>query len=297
MGSTLVNHHICLIIKFSQMVNLNGTLLPALPEPLQLAQRGLWYGDGLFETIRVFGGKILLMQQHWARLEMGLLAMRYTLPAEWSVEFFRAEILRIAPANARVRLSVWRSPGGLYAPTDSAPQFLLTAQALDSDVFVWHEQGVSIGFCQSVRLPVDALSGLKAPNAPRYVAAALEARERGWDDAVLLNGFDRVCEAVSSNIVWITGGTVVTPPLSEGPVTGVLRGLLPLLTARTGLRYAEKTAQPTDLLAADELLLTNAVSGIRWVRSCEGTVFRNTQTARLHQALVEHLAALAGGFG
>ena len=279
------------------MVNLNGTLLDTLPEPLQLAQRGLWYGDGLFETIRVFGGKIPLLPQHWARLSEGLRVMRYAVPAAWSAEFFQTEILRMAPANARVRLTVWRSPGGLYAPTDAAPHFLLTTSALDSSQFEWLEQGVSIGLCGSVRLPVDALAGLKAPNAPRYVAAAIEARERGWDDAVLLNGFDRVCEATSSNIVWITDGAVVTPPLSEGPVTGVLRGLLPLLTAHIGLRYVEKTARFDDLLHADEVLLTNAVRGIGWVQSCEGKVFKRTQTARLHQALVEHMAALTGGFG
>ncbi len=277
------------------MVNLNGTLLDTLPEPLHFAQRGLWYGDGLFETIRVFGGQIPLLPQHWARLSAGLRVMRYAVPADWSAEFFQTEILRTVPANARVRLTVWRSPGGLYAPTDDTPQFLLTASALDSSQFEWPEQGVFIGLCDSVRLPVDSLAGLKAPNAPRYVAAAIEARERGWDDAVLLNGFDRVCETTSSNIAWITDGTVVTPPLSDGPVTGVLRGLLPLLTARAGLCYVEKTARFDDLLNADEVLLTNAVRGIRWVRSCEGKVFETTQTARLHQALVEHMADLAGG--
>jgi len=279
------------------MVNLNGTLLDALPEPLQLAQRGLWYGDSLFETIRVFDKKIPLLVPHWERLSAGLRAMRYAVPAEWSAEFFRSEILRVAPANARVRLTVWRAPGGLYAPTDSVPQFLVTASALDSNRYERPTQGLSIGLCQSVRLPVDALSGLKAPNAPRYVAAALEARKQGWDDAVLLNGFDRVCEAVSSNIVWITGNRVVTPPRSEGPVTGVLRGLLPLLTARAGLRYTEQAARFDDLLTADELLLTNAVSGIRWVRTCEGKVFQHNQAARLQQALAEHVIALSSNFG
>lgn len=278
------------------MINLNGSLLDTLPEPLQLVQRGLWYGDSLFETIRVFDGEIPLLSAHWQRLRTGLQTLRYAMPETWSAGFFRSEILRVAPANARVRLTVWRSPGGLYAPTDSAPQFLITASSLPSGRYEWSEQGLHMGLCRSVRLPVDTLSGLKAPNAPRYVAAALEAREQGWDDAVLLNGFERVCEAVSSNIVWITGQEVVTPPLSEGPVTGVLRGLLPLLTARVGLRYAEKTAQFDDLLAADELLLTNAVSGIRWVQVCEGKVFQHHKTARLQQALAEHFVINSANF-
>lgn len=279
-----------------QMVNLNGECLNNLPESLVLIQRGLYYGDSLFETLRVFRGRIPFLPRHWARLSEGLHRMRYTVPAHWSADFFQQEISRLAPSNARVRLTVWRSPGGFYAPVDDAPQFLLTAQELDSDRYEWNQRGLSIGCCQSVRLPVDALSGLKAPNAPRYVVAAQEARENGWDDVLLLNGLDHVCEATSSNIGWITGDRVSTPPLSEGPVTGVLRGMLPVLSTAAGLHYAEQAADLNTLLAADEVFLTNAIRGIQWVRSCEGKGFACNQTKRLHQALVDQMEGLTDVF-
>lgn len=272
------------------MLNLNGILLDDWPPPLYDAQRALYYGDCLFETIRFFEGEAPLLPQHWARLSGAMRTWQYEVPTGWSAAFFEEEIRRVAPPNARVRLSVWRSPGGWYAPLHSSPHFLIAAQPLDCGQYEWLEEGLSVGLCRTVRLPTDGLSGWKGPNSPRYVAAALEARDRGWQDALLLNAADRVCEATSSNVAWIEGQCLYTPPLSEGPVTGVLRGLLPLLTERAGLRYAEQQAPPERLLQAEELLLTNALRGIRWVRSCEGKAYACTQAARLHQALEEHIS-------
>ncbi len=272
------------------MFNLNARLVKELPEGLALAQRGLFYADALFETMRVFGGRIPLLERHWARLSRGLEMMRYRIPPDWSAAFFREQILRIAPANARVRLTVWRAPGGLYLPEQNEPQFLITAGALGSDVFEWDPVGLHVGLCESVRLPVDRLSGLKTLNAARYVAAAQEAQERGWDDAVLLNVYDRICEATGSNIFWFEGDTLCTPPLSEGCVTGVMRELLLALTLDTGNRVQEKPLTFVRLPDAGEVFLTNAVRGIRPVRKYEGKVFASHKTKFLHELTAGYLA-------
>lgn len=272
------------------MFNLNAQLVNELPDGLALAQRGLFYGDALFETIRVFEGKIPLMAAHWARLSNGLRAMRYSVPAQWSAAFFENEILKTAPKNARVRLTVWRSPGGLYLPENDAPQFLVTVAALESGVFEWDFNGVKIGLCESVRLPVDTLSGLKTLNAARYVAAAQEAREKGWDDAVILNTADRVCEATSSNVFWFENETLCTPPLADGCVTGVMRELLLFLTKANGYAVQEKPATFARLLSADEVFLTNAIRGIRWVREIEGTAFGFAETRKLFELMVRYFS-------
>jgi len=268
------------------MFNLNAQLVKELPEGLALAQRGLYYGDALFEAIRVFEGKIPLMERHWARLSRGLELMRYKIPAHWSAAFFENEILKTASKNARVRLTVWRSPGGLFLPENNEPQFLIAATSLDSGVFQWEFEGLKIGLCESVRLPVDTFSGLKTLNAARYTAAAMEAHEKGWDDAVILNAYDRVCEATSSNVFWVENKTLCTPPLADGCVTGVLRELLFSLTLAAGYTVQEKPATFARLLEADEVFLTNAVRGIRWVREIEGAVFKNNKTRELHETMV-----------
>lgn len=262
-------------------------LLEALPEPLEDIQRGLFYGDALFETIRVFQGRMPLLAAHWERLSDGLRAMGYSLPPEWSRLFFEKEILRIAPFNARVRLTVWRSPGGLYLPENDTPRFLITARAIDSDCFEWFGPGLDLGCCVSVRLPVDSLSSFKTLNAARYVAAAREARANGWDDGLLLNVYERVCEATSSNVFWFEGDALCTTPLTDGCVTGTLRKLLLLLRAEAGLPVQEKPITFATLLTAGEVFLTNAVQGIRWVRKIEGKVFDHRKTKTLHEQVVK----------
>lgn len=274
------------------MFNLNARLVNELPEGLFLAQRGLYYADALFESIRIFEGSIPLMERHWQRLLNGLNRMRYEIPPAWSAGFFEEEILKTASHNARVRLTVWRAPGGLYLPENNAPQYLVTSQVLESGAFEWPSGGLHVGFCDSVRLPVDALSGLKTLNAARYIAAAQEAQERGWDDAIILNNFERVCESTGSNVFWFEGDTLCTPPLSDGCVTGVLRDLLLALTKASGREVVEKTAAPDHIIAADEVFLTNAVRGIRWVHTCEGKVYENTKTGELFDLMVGRLSGV-----
>ncbi|MEI6411821.1 MAG: aminotransferase class IV [Bacteroidota bacterium] len=271
-------------------VNYDGALLGAMPPDLWDAQRAIYYGDSLFESIRVFNGRIPLMAAHWDRLSGGLKAMRYDVPASWSADFFENEILRTTlSSNARVRLTVWRTPGGLFLPENNDPRFLITAQGLESSRFQWSEQGLILGFCNSVRLPLDALSGFKSLNSARYVAAAQEAHARGWDDGIVLNAQERVCEATSSNLFWFEGNTLCTPPLADGCVTGTMRKILLQLRDHHGLGVQEKSATFATVLAADELFLTNAIRGIRWVRECEGKVYDCTKTRSLFEQVVEKI--------
>lgn len=261
-------------------VNLNGHLLPQLPDALESAQRALFYADALFETMRVFDGEIPLLARHWARLFSGLTALGFSTPHHWDADFFRQEIQSVAPGNARVRLTVWRSPGGRYAPADDTPQFLITAEPLDKNRQEL-EPGLESGLSISVRLPVDTFSNLKTLNAARYVAAAREARSNGWDDALLLNAYGRVCEATSSNVFWWEGDQLCTVPLSEGCVAGVFRAALLDMARSEGIHFVEKKALPEALYAADEIFLTNAVRGIQPVRIFAGRSRTSTRTLRL----------------
>lgn len=271
------------------MINLNAQISAEWPSEMLSLQRGLYYGDALFESIRVFEGRIPLMPAHWARLSHGLELMGYAVPACWSAAYFEKEILRVAYRNARVRLTVWRSPGGLYLPQDDEPQFLIAATELSSSMFDGWSEELSIGLCRSIRLSVDSLSGLKSPNGARYVAAAKEAYANGWDDAIILNSREQVCEATSSNVFWIAGRQVFTVPQTDGPVTGILRNLLLHLLPGSGYEVLEKSIAYAELLEADEVFLTNAVRGIRRVVQCEKKVFQQTHSAHFNYLLAEYI--------
>lgn len=276
-------------------INFNTQLIADWPSGMLALQRGLYYGDALFESIRVFDGRIPLMSGHWERLFKGLVSMGYNVPTHWSADYFAKEILRVAYGNARVRLTIWRSPGGLYDPLDDTPQFLITAKELINNAFDGYSEGLSIGLSEGVRLSVDSLSGLKALNGARYVAAAKEARANGWDDAIILNCREQVCEATSSNIFWIANHQVCTVPLSDGPVTGILRNLLLRILPASGYPVLEKSIHFEELQAADEVFLTNAVRGIRWVRQCEGKVFEHKHSGHFNYLLAAHINDIISG--
>lgn len=272
------------------MVNLNGQLLPALPESFALLQRALFYGDGLFETLRAFEGQVPFWSLHWERFSNGLQVLGFETPTHWTADYFEKEIIRTSPRNARIRLTVWRAPGGLYFPTDNTPHFLVTAEPLQSGVFDGLGPGLEVCLCETVRLPVDSLSGIKTLNGARYVAAAKEARAKGVDDVIVLNAHGRVCEATGSNIIWLKGDLVFVPPSFDGQIKGTLQNLLCGLLKDKGWEVREKPTLVEDIQGADELLLTNAIRGIRWVRKFEGTEYGSERATQFNYLLEKHLA-------
>lgn len=273
-------------------INLNSEILADLPESLVQSSRAMDFGDGLFETIRVFKGCIPFLHLHWARLEAGMHVLGFDIPEAWSEAFFRREILKIVQGNARVRIRVWRSPGGLYFPTDNRPIFQITASALDSATFNLSKTGLKVRRCDKVRLPLDALSGLKTLGGTRYVMATLEARAKAVDDVILLNEFGHVCEASSSNIAWIKGETVYAPAPTDGQVSGTFQKTLFELLRGAGVTIIEKPTTFAELLGADEVLLTNAIQGIRWIQLLEGKALTCNKILNFNKLAVRYLEGL-----
>jgi len=273
------------------MINLNGQQLPVLSDSFALLQRATFYGDGLFETVRAFEGQIPFWPLHWERFLNGLNVLAFQIPPHWTADFFEQEIKKTKPGNARIRLTVWRSPGGFYFPTDNTPQFLVTTEPLQSGVFEWLEPGLEVCLCETVRLPVDSLSGIKTLNGARYVAAAIEARAKGLDDAILMNAHGRVCEATGSNVIWLEGDIVFVPPSFDGQIKGTLEKLLCSLLQAEGWEVREKPALVEDILRADELFLTNAIKGISWVRKFEGAEYGCERSRHFNYLLGKHLTA------
>lgn len=269
--------------------NFNGQILEQLPDQLDQAQRLLYYSDGLFESIRMLKGEIPLLKYHYTRLQAGLEALGIALPANWTLDFFEKEIRRVASGNARTRLMVWRSPGGWYRPENDSAQFMITAQPMVSGAFECSEPGISLGLAHGPRLAIDTFSKFKTLNAPRYVAAAREAAAQGWDDALLLNSLERICEASSSNVFWWQGNYCYTVPLSEGCVAGVMRAFLLQTALASGYAIQEKAITFTQLEEADEIFLTNAIRGIVPVRFFAEKLYHSERTRELFSRSLEYL--------
>lgn len=260
-----------------------------LPEAWASARRAFFYGDLLFETVRVFGGQLPLWPRHWARLQGGLAQLGFELRTDWDAAFFEKQVLLVAPPNARVRLAIWREASGYFAPDGDTAQFAVIAEPLSSGIWEWLAEGLRLEVSTSVRLPVDAYSNLKTLNAARYVAAAREARSRQVDDVLICNAFGRVCEATSSNVFWWEGDRLCTVPLSEGCVAGVSRALVLETAAIMGYDVLEKAIHSEELEVADEIFLTNVVRGIQPVRIFAGRLLCSERTRLLFERVCQQV--------
>ena len=250
----------------STRVDLNGILIPALPQNGVLG-RSFRYGDGVFETMRLEGGGIPLIDYHVARLQRALAFIGITDGGRYSVAWLeeRAAALAGAGATGRLRLTVTRMEGGKYGPTADVSRFVLEFEPMAFGGG-WRGADWRVGLSKSLRMPTHPLANLKSTSALAYVQAARERRAAGWDEILLRNHRGRLSEGGYTNLFARIGGRWLTPPPGEGGVSGVLRARL---LERGGGRVAEKPLTVSDAMAAQALVCTNALRGLHAVRRWE----------------------------
>lgn len=247
------------------MVNFNGAILDAHP----LADnRGLLYGDGIFETVKVIDGKVLFLEDHYFRLMSGMRIVRMEIPMAFTMEYFAEQILQTAQSSgcddaARVRLTVFRDSAGLYLPETNKTAFVASARPV-SAVYGLEKEIYEVELFRDFYLSAQLLSTVKSTNRLLNVTASIFAQENGYDNCLLVNEQKNVAEAVNSNLFMRNGNVLVTPPTSQGCVDGIMRKqVLALARKVEGLQVEESIISPFDLQKADELFLTNVITGIQ----------------------------------
>ena len=252
------------------MVILNGNVFEDGAPEVSLLNRSFKYGDGLFETMRVFKGKILFLEQHFLRLRhgMGILGLAYE-PSLFFIllekELYRAIELNGAEQQARLRLHVYRAGTGAYAPLDDSPYYLIEAYALKQDG-LQQPYSVSLGFFPQLALGYTPLSACKTASALPYVLAARYAKTQGWDDALIM-GVGGIAESSAANVFLIKNKRISTPPLTSGCLPGVMRGVVMQLAQQMRIPFQEKNISLRDVRQADEVFLTNSIKGIQSVNA------------------------------
>jgi len=247
------------------MLLLNGKWIEADAPELSLLNRSFKYGDGLFESLRVFEGKLLFWEDHWARLARGMEVLHFSFDAEQFEQLLLEAIQTFLSQNyiqdhGRLRLHIYRAGGGAYLPIDNQPFYLLEGYSLKHDPFQISQE-VKVTDYQELKLPFNALSGIKTANSLPYILAARYAQEQGFDDALLYHE-TFISEASSSNIFWVKNKKLFTPPLTHGCLDGVMRKQIIALCKGLKLPITEKGLRLKELEQADEAFLTNSIRGI-----------------------------------
>ncbi|MBL4862053.1 MAG: aminotransferase class IV [Crocinitomicaceae bacterium] len=251
-------------------VNNNGDVLANDGPTIKAGNRGYLYGDGVFESIRIMGGKPVNMENHIKRMIEGARMIKMRPPSYFNVDFFKEKIQELLKKSGiteggKCRISLDRSMGGTYTPESNEVEFYIEVYPLDTNQFMLNSRGVEVDLYMDMKKPKTSISNFKTKNGLIYIMAAVSAKEKGLDDSLISNNTGGILEGTSANLFVVSNGVLYTPGLEEGCLAGTMRMQIINLALQNGIKVYECNILPQNLLAADEMFLTNAIKGITWV--------------------------------
>ncbi len=250
-------------------INLNGTLLPASQNNIHHSNRGLRYGDGIFEAMVMHDGKVKLLPYHCRRMAKGAKVLELNIPhalLEDQIEV-SLEIIRKANnlSNARIRIMLFRNSGGYYAPLTHDAGFIIESEPMENRGYEFNILGLRLGVYEKVLKPINIFSNIKTCNALGYVMAGIYKSSAGLDDCIILNEKENICESISNNIFWIKDKIIYTPAAASGCIMGVMRGYILEQLRKKNFKCEEGEFGMQAILDSDEVFISGATKGIHWV--------------------------------
>ena len=273
------------------MINFNGD--SSAQENMLTQNRAFLYGDAVFETVKIVKGKILFLEDHYFRLMASMRILRMEIPMDFTMEYFEEQLLSVVEnngysASARARITVYRNDGGYYLPITNDISFLIHTSSLENQSFIFETKECEVDLYKDFYISKQLLSTLKTTNKVVNVTASIYANENGLDNCILLNENKNVVEVLQGNIFMLQGNTLITPPISEGCINGVMRKqVIALAKTIEGLEVIEEIISPFDLQKADELFFTNVIKGIQSITKYRKKEFSTTTANVLVQKLNE----------
>ncbi|OXA99822.1 aminotransferase class IV [Flavobacterium oncorhynchi] len=276
------------------MINFNGNI--ALEENILTQNRAFLYGDGVFETVKIINNKILFLEDHYFRLMASMRVVRMEIPMNFTMEYFEEQILNLLKeknisGSARARITVFRKDGGLYLPKSNEVSFLIHAVALESTLYALNTAEYEVDLYKDFYVTKQLLSSIKTTNKMINVTGSIFAHENGLANCILLNDSKNVVEALQGNLFMLVGKKLITPPVSEGCLNGIMRKqILALAKKVEGIEISEEIISPFDLQKADELFLTNVITGIQPITKYRKKEFTSNLAYLLVQKLNESIS-------
>jgi D-amino acid aminotransferase len=235
----------------------NGRLLPASRATLPVYDRGLLYGDAVFETVRAYDGRLFLWQQHLRRLTASLRAFRIPVPRTDLADAARRVIAARGLTDAAIRITVTRGTGeGLIATSALVPNVVIMARAIPAELPAQRERGISVVLLPFGRGHGGITDGHKTNAYLSAVLGKTRAAERRAFEGLYVERDGMISEGTTSNVFAVRSGRLLTPPLEAGCLPGVTRQVILHLAAEEGLPYETMALQASTLHELDEVFLT-----------------------------------------
>lgn len=270
------------------MIRINQSLsAPENVQPFDLTDRGLLLADGVFDTSRVVGGRIILMRAHLARLAGDAAALGIAVTPE-ALEALAGEAVP-GGAEGALRLTVTRGPGGrgLAGETAGAPTLMARFSPMETP---YPMTPIRLGISAIRRNPTSPAALHKTLSYTDNIMALREAIASGHEEALLLSPDGNVACASAANVFARFGNRLATPPVSDGAMPGIIRGWLLQAAIGAGFEAAEECLTPDRLAQADGIFLTNSLRIFQPVSAFAGRSFETAlppALIRLGKALLE----------
>ncbi len=272
-------------------INYNGKIVESNTPIIAAQNRGLRYGDGIFETIKYKNKQLILIEKHIERLWKGMVLLCFEIPKLFTKEKLITEILLLLKKNrldaARVRLTIVRGNGGLFDAENHQPNYIIETLPLAEQNGLWNENGLQLCIYKDAKKSVDAFSNLKTNNYLPYLMGAIFAKKNHCNDAFILNTNNNICDSTIANIFYIKDKIIYTPSLAEGCVAGVMRHWLIQILSTKGYTVIQKAISANDVFEANEIFLTNSIYNIRWVAGLGNITYSNQLTFKIVNELMQ----------
>jgi branched-chain amino acid aminotransferase len=268
------------------MINLNGELHTSEVQ-LSVLNRSFLYGDGVFETLKIVDNKILFFEDHYFRMMATMRIVRMKIPMEFTMEYLESQVLQLVQAlniekSSRVRITVFRNEGGFYTPKVNTISFVIQAQNIQSQKYEIKNTPFEVDLYKDFTITKQLLSTLKTTNKIINVTASIFAQENQLDGCLLINDDKNVIECTNGNLFLLTNNKLITPPISEGCLNGIMRKqLLSIVKKFEDIEVIEAPISPFDLQKADELFLSNVIIGIQPITKYRKKDFNTAFSKRL----------------
>ncbi|MFT3737177.1 MAG: aminotransferase class IV [Breznakibacter sp.] len=281
---------------FSPFCCYNGEFAPFDAVKFGIQNRAFRYGDSVFETFRCFGNQPFLFDLHYERLMRAMAVTGMQTKRFPTIDVLEKKIESLINKNryfgsSKVRLSVFRNDGGLYAPETNLCSYLIEASPLDEPSFGLNSKGLIAGIYTSMAKQPSIISPFKTGSSMLFVMAGNYRDEHNLSEVLITNTHGLVVEALSSNLFWFSNDKLYTPSVDSGCVDGIMRQTIMKVAALHGLKTVEVPGiDPGALRSVDEVFVTNSVNGMRWIVGIDEVRYYNIKTRQLFQTFLQTIS-------
>ena len=284
------------------LIYIDGEFLPQAEAKVSVFDHGLLYGDGVFEGIRSYNGRVFKLDEHLERLYDSAKAIMLEIPI--SIETMEETVLETLRRNhlteAYIRLIVTRGVGDLGLDPDKSPKpsIIIIADKIALYPQKYYEEGLEIVTVSVRRNYVEAINPrIKSLNYLNNILAKIEGKQAGAEEVLMLNAEGYVVECSGDNIFWIKNEVLVTPPVHMGILEGITRNSVIDLAREAGMRVEERVFTRHDLYIADECFLTGTAAEVIPVVKIDRRSIGDGQPGKITQRLITAFRQLANSTG